>query len=92
MSHGETVLAELLRSMQPVLNPGVYVYAFVPPATELTGVSCLATFREAEGLTVILRKPKHCGSVGPSVPAAWLTLTVRFGPEAVGDRGVASPG
>jgi len=85
MSHGETVLAELLRSMQPVLNPGVYVYAFVPPATELTGISCLATFREAEGLTVILEESEALRLGWPLLfRAAWLTLTIHSDLEAVG--------
>ncbi len=85
MSHGETVLAELLRSMQPVLNPGVYVYAFVPPATELTGISCLATFREAEGLTVILEEAEALRLGWPLLfRAAWLTLTIHSDLEAVG--------
>jgi len=85
MSHGETILAELLRSMQPVLNPGVYVYAFVPPATELTGISCLATFREAEGLTVILEEAEALRLGWPLLfRAAWLTLTIHSDLEAVG--------
>jgi len=85
MSHGETVLAELLRSMQPVLNPCVYVYAFVPPATELTGISCLATFREAEGLTVILEEAEALRLGWPLLfRAAWLTLTIHSDLEAVG--------
>lgn len=85
MSHGETVLAELLRSMQPVLNPGVYVYAFVPPATDLTGIFCLATFREAEGLTVILEEAEALRLGWPLLfRAAWLTLTIHSDLEAVG--------
>ncbi len=85
MSHGETILAELLRSMQPVLNPGVYAYASVPPATDLTGVSCLATFREAEGLTVILEEAEAQRFGWPVLfRAAWLTLTVHSDLHAVG--------
>jgi ACT domain len=55
----------LLRAMEPVLHEGVYVYAVVPLNADLTSVAPLATFREAEGMTVIgssgakSRSPDH---------------------------------
>jgi len=71
--------------MEPRLNEGVYAYASVPLATDLTGVSCLATFREAEGLTVILEEAE-AQRLGWAVlfRAAWLTLTVHSDLHAIG--------
>jgi len=57
----------------------------VPLATDLTGVSCLATFREAEGLTVILEEAEALRLGWPLLfRAAWLTLTIHSDLEAVG--------
>ena len=47
-------LSEILRSLRPVLNDGVYVYLSVPDDFDLTGLNVVGTFRETEGLTVIL--------------------------------------
>jgi len=49
---GETDLTTLLASMEPVLQPGVYVFATVdaiPPECDP-----IVTVREAEGTTLIL--------------------------------------
>jgi hypothetical protein len=55
MTSGETDLAVLLRSMQPVLHPGVYVFATLKARETLpTSINPIMTFREAEGLTLIL--------------------------------------
>lgn len=51
---GETDLATLLASLEPVLQPGVYVFATVeavPPTCEP-----IVTVREAEGITLVLTK------------------------------------
>jgi hypothetical protein len=42
-------LATLLRTMEPVLHEGVYVYSVVPANTELSSAQAIATFQEAEG-------------------------------------------
>src|SRR3954469_17075707 len=49
-------LAELLRTMRPVLNPGVYVFASLPHGTDVAALQPLATFREAEGLSVVVEQ------------------------------------
>lgn len=54
---GAQNLAQLLRSMQPVLLPEEYVFCTLPanqPAAEL--LAPVGTFREAEGLTLIVTK------------------------------------
>jgi uncharacterized protein len=85
MSHPESALPTLLKSMQPVLNEGVYVLSSVPPDTDLHAIRCLATFREAEGLTVILEEAEAQRLGWPVLfRAAWITLTVHSDLHAVG--------
>ena len=75
----------LLRSMQPVLNEGVYVFASVAPDTDLRAVPTLATFREAEGLTVIAREADAARAGWPALfRAAWITLSVDSDLHVVG--------
>lgn len=49
-----TDLQRLLRSLEPELQEGVYVFTSVPLDTDLTGVSTVATLREREGLSLVL--------------------------------------
>lgn len=78
-------LATLLATMEPTLNPGVYVYASVPLGTDLGGLPLVASFREAEGLTVIAAEA-DAARAGLTVlfRAAWITLTVHSDLQAVG--------
>jgi hypothetical protein len=85
MSNPVADLATLLRSMEPVLHDGVYVYATVPHDTDPGCVSALATFREAEGITLVLPEADAV-KAGMTIlfRAAWITLQVRSDLEAVG--------
>lgn len=78
-------LATLLATMEPTLNPLVYVYASVPLDTDLGGLPLIASFREAEGLTVIAAEA-DAARAGLTVlfRAAWITLTVHSDLQAVG--------
>lgn len=81
---GETDLETLLESMQPVVREGDYVYALWPHGKPLEG-DIEAAVREAEGLTVVLRRDEadrlglHYDFV-----AAWITLQIHSALEAVG--------
>jgi hypothetical protein len=78
-------LNTLLASMSPELQPGVYVYASVPFNVELSGVTPIATFREREGLTVIVEESEALkAGINPMFRAAWITLTVHSDLQAVG--------
>ncbi len=70
-------LTILLQSMEPVLQSGVYVYCPVSHDTDLSGVKALATFRETEGMTVVLPEEEALKQ-GFSVMfrAAWITSSV----------------
>lgn len=78
-------LDALLATMQPVLAEGRFVYASVP-ADDLA--ACLARdpvglFREAEGVTLILRADAAQG-LATSAPMRMITLSVHSSLQAVG--------
>ena len=78
-------MRQLLRSMQPELNGGIYVYTVLPPAVAIDMAQVLATFREAEGLTAILPEAAARAAGLPILfRCAWITLTVDSALDAVG--------
>lgn len=78
-------LGELLRTLQPVLNPGTYAYCVVPDGTDTSALAPLGTFREAEGVTVIVEESVAIAhGLQPLFRAAWITLTVSSDLAAVG--------
>lgn len=82
---GETSLATLLRSMSPQLNDGEYVFCSLTDPSLLQDCEVLGSFREREGLTVILPRlqAERLGLAFDYV-AAWITLNVHSALEAVG--------
>jgi len=82
---GETSLATLLRSMSPQLNTGDYVFCSIADSSLLKGRDPLGSFREQEGLTVILeRQVAEELGLGFDYVAAWITLNVHSALQAVG--------
>ncbi|PTB19037.1 acetyltransferase [Trinickia symbiotica] len=85
MSQAISDLEQLLASMQPQLNDGVYVFSSFHTDSDVSQFAPLATFREREGLTVIIDEPT---AVREGLPvlfrAAWITLTVHSDLQAVG--------
>ncbi|WP_026542838.1 N-acetyltransferase [Paenarthrobacter nicotinovorans] len=81
---GETDLQTLLESLHPVAREGDYVYALWPHGKPLEG-GIEAAVREAEGLTVVMRRDE-ADALGLSYDfaAAWITLQVHSALEAVG--------
>ena len=78
-------LHRLLRTLDPVLHEGVYAFACLPAGTDLRGMEPLATFREDEGLTVVLREETALAHQVPvRFRAAWITLRVHSDLSAVG--------
>ncbi|MEN5090310.1 ACT domain-containing protein [Pseudomonas protegens] len=82
---GETSLATLLRSMSPQLNDGEYVFCSITDPSLLQDCEVLGSFREREGLTVIVQRQQaeRLGLAFDYV-AAWITLNVHSALEAVG--------
>jgi hypothetical protein len=80
-------LSELLRTIEPELHDGVYVFASLAPGSTLSGIGLdpLATFREREGLSVIVSEEEARRAALPVLfRAAWISLTVHSDLEAVG--------
>ena len=83
MAEPITDLAKLLRSMRPTLNPGVYVFVSLPHGTDAAPLQPIATFREAEGLSVIVDERAAAG-LPVLFASAWITLGVHSDLAAVG--------
>ena len=82
---GETSLATLLRSMSPQLNAGEYVFCTLRDGHLPPGLEIIGSFREQEGLTVILeRSQAEKAGFSFDYVAAWITLNVHSALEAVG--------
>ncbi len=83
---GETDLKKLLRSMEPLLHEEEYVYCSVPPGTPLPEAAEIrCSFREAEGVTLILRRESAESAELPFHYACrMITLQVHSALDAVG--------
>ncbi len=86
-----TDLAALLRNPQPQLHEGIYVFAWIPADSDLSSLSPIGTFREPEGLTVIVEESIALGAhLKILFRAAWITLEVHSELAAVGLTAVVS--
>ena len=78
-------LDTLIASMEPELQPGVYVFASLPHDAVMSGARIVATFREREGMTVVMEEgAARAAGIEPLFRAAWITLTVHSDLNAVG--------
>jgi hypothetical protein len=83
--NGETNLNRLLKTMQPFLNSGDFVFCMVPNTDNINDADVVFSFKEKEGITVVL--PKQTADalqLNYSFVASWITLTVHSSLEAVG--------
>jgi hypothetical protein len=81
---GETDLGKLLKTMQPVLVEGAFVFCTInKPDMELLHLKPLGMFYEAEGLTLILPAGQETGLTA-SGKYSLITLNVHSSLEAVG--------
>ncbi len=82
---GETNLPALLKTMNPYLNEGDYVFCTVENLNNISLNDILFHFKEREAYTVVLKKEYADKMKMPySFIAAWITLTVHSSLEAVG--------
>ena len=88
---GETNLSVLLKTLKPTLHKGDYVFCVIPTLQGIAFTEIIASFQEAEGLTVIIPK-ELADRLKLPYPfiAAWITLTVHSSLEAVGLTAVFS--
>jgi len=78
-------LSQILATLEPVLHEGSYVYCCLADSAALPMADILGLFREAEGVTAIVRED-FAQSQGWQVlyRAAWITLNVHSDLAAVG--------
>ncbi len=82
---GEKDLQLLLKTMQPQLNAGEFVFCAISDLTPINSADILMTFKEAEGFTIITSKETADQlQLSYSYIASWITLTVHSSLEAVG--------
>ncbi len=78
-------LDQLISTMQPELQPDLYVYCIWPLDKGWHGPLPLATFREKEGLTLVLTEQQAQDyQLDILFRARWISLTVHSDLEAVG--------
>lgn len=71
--------------MQPILHDGVYVFVTLAADAEVGGLAPIATFREEEGVTLIVEEGQARQAKLQSLfRAAWITLRVYSDLQAVG--------
>jgi len=82
---GERDLRILLRSLKATLADGTYVFATVAPDAVPPALSPRMTFREAQGVTLILlREEAQAHGIEHDFPCRMITLDVHSSLEAVG--------
>ncbi|MFM0723892.1 ACT domain-containing protein [Paraburkholderia strydomiana] len=78
-------LSVLLKTLEPALNPGVFVFASVKHGHAIDPAVIVASIREPEGLSVITSETDAAlNGLKPLFKCAWITLTVNSALDAVG--------
>ncbi|UII74654.1 ACT domain-containing protein [Flagellimonas sp. HMM57] len=82
---GETNLSKLLSNMEPVLHKNRYVFVTVPHSYEIDFSIVHGTFKEDEGVTLVLKK-EHAdrSNLTYDFVASCITLTVHSALHAIG--------
>ncbi|WP_183577155.1 ACT domain-containing protein [Mucilaginibacter sp. X5P1] len=82
---GETDLSTLLKNMTPLLHDGDYAFCTISSLTNIEINEIIASFKEIEGITLILKKETADKlKLNYGYIAAWITLTVHSSLEATG--------
>ncbi len=83
---GERDLSALLNHMKPELQPGVFVFCTIlPDAPVPAALNPLLTFREQEGMTLVIpREEAKAAGLNHAFPSRLITLSVHSALEAVG--------
>ncbi len=82
---GEKNLEILLKTMQPKLNAGEFVFCEVANLDNINANEIIMTLREQESITIITKKEiADQLQLHYSFIASWITLTIHSSLEAVG--------
>ncbi|MBS0255384.1 MAG: ACT domain-containing protein [Proteobacteria bacterium] len=75
----------MVAAMNPVLAPGAWVFVTLPDAAPELLAAALATFREDEGLTLVLPQGlAEAAGLAADMPMARIVLTVHSALDGVG--------
>jgi hypothetical protein len=78
-------LERLLRALNPRREPGVYAFVLAPAGLDVAALQPIATFREREGVTLIVEEGRALAAGLPvQYRAAWVTLSASSGLQDVG--------
>jgi uncharacterized protein len=78
-------LDELLRSLEPRLNPGAYVFLSLPEGIRFDPSTAVAFIREAEGASVVMdAAAASAAGFTYTQTYAWISLSVHSDLQAVG--------
>ena len=78
-------LEVLLRTMRPVRNPGVHVYAMAREDSPIDPSRIIAWIREPEGLSLVVEESvAEAAGLVPVMRCTWITLLVNSDLQAVG--------
>jgi hypothetical protein len=82
---GMTDLAHMLRSLEPAVRDGEFVYVSFPGGAIPAAVRPEVMIREDEGVTVVARREDaDAAGLAYDITFAWITLSVHSSLEAVG--------
>jgi uncharacterized protein len=72
---GKKNLVELVKSMNPKLNDGVYVFATIKDFGLIRREDTICEFKEKEGITIVIEKSRADAlNLKYDFVAAWITL------------------
>ncbi|MCL4188290.1 MAG: ACT domain-containing protein [Rhodobacteraceae bacterium] len=76
----------MVAAMAPALQPGRHVFVTLPAGTAAAALAprALASFREAEGLSLVLPETTAAEAGLSGLPMAWITLGVNSALDGVG--------
>ncbi|MDK9708703.1 MAG: ACT domain-containing protein [Desulforhopalus sp.] len=78
-------LEEILVNLQPVLQPGTYVFIQADPARPIEMSRIVALIREPEGLSLVVEEAvARAAGFSLALRCAWITLKVHSDLETVG--------
>src|SRR5450432_2400638 len=85
MKKGETDIHLLLKSMNPELNEGEYIFCVLEDHVKIDFADIIGYFKEKEGTTIIVKKAlADKMKLSYFLVVSWITLTVHSSLEAVG--------
>ena len=84
-------LKKLVKGMTPKLNDGEYVFATVDDLSSIDASLAICTFKEAEGITLVINRQKADQlELKYDFVANWITLQIHSSLEAIGLTAVFS--